>query len=183
MPLLTLTAGEAVSNRKSNPVAGWGGRGAPNRVEPIALPTFEVPFKMQPGEKIFTVGSCFARNVEAELARRGFVVPMWDIFKRPEFAKLNVQVINNYGTPSIYNEIAWAFGERPFVPEQHLLEVSASKFADIHLIPTRKPEPWDEVLGRRNRIMEAYRTAAECRAVIMTLGWRNCGLILRPNTT
>lgn len=170
MPLFSLSDEEAVGNRKTNPVAGWGGRGPSSRVEPLAAPSFEVPFRFKPGEKIFTIGSCFARNVEGELNRRGFALPMWDLFKRPEFAELNLSIINNYGTPSIYNEIAWAFGERDFVPDEHILEVRPGKFADIHVAPAIRPEPRDTVLARRRAIIEAYRMAAECSVVIMTLG-------------
>src|SRR4029077_3129506 len=68
------------------------------------------------------------------------------------------------------NEIAWAFGEQPFEPEKHLLETREGRFADIHLSPTIRPEAWDIVLGRRMAIAEAYRLAATCSTVIMTLG-------------
>src|SRR5437762_4853885 len=170
MPLVVLSDEDAVANRKANPVAGWGGRGESNRVEPVAQPRFDVPFKLTPGEKIFTIGSCFARNVEGELVRRGFVIPMRDIFRRPEFANVELGVINNYGTPSIYNEIAWAFGEVPFHPEQHILEVRNGKFADLHLSPGLRPDSWEKALARRKAIAEAYRAAAECSVVIVTLG-------------
>lgn len=170
MPLISFSDVDAVNNRKKNPVAGWGVRADSNRVEPLALPKFAVPFKLKPGEKIFTVGSCFARNVEIELNRRGFVLPMWDLFRRPDFSKLEVGVINNYGTPSIYNEIAWALREREFVAEDHILEIRPGRYADIHLIPSLKPEPWETVLARRNAIREAYRAVVDCSVVIMTLG-------------
>ncbi len=112
MPLIRISSEIAVQNRKNNPFAQWGERGAPNRVEPIATPSFDVPFKLVHGEPIFTVGSCFARNVETELANRGFEIPARALFRRPEFSNLDSGIINNYGTPSIYNEFAWAFGER-----------------------------------------------------------------------
>src|SRR5215510_6563682 len=102
MPLFVLSGADAVASRKTNPVATWGDRNAPNRVEPIATPAFKVPFRLEPGERIFTVGSCFARNVETELMKRGFQIPMRELFKRPEFAKLELTIINNFGTPSIY---------------------------------------------------------------------------------
>lgn len=170
MPLVRLSDTEAISNRKTNPVAGWGERGSSNRVEPVAKPDFAVPFKIAAGERIFTVGSCFARNVESELLRRGFALPMREIFRRRDFAHLDLEIINNYGTPSIFNEIAWAFGEQAFEPEKHLLEVKEGRFADIHLSPTVRPESWDVVFGRRQAIAEAYRLAATCSIVIMTLG-------------
>jgi len=170
MPLVILSDHEAVANRKNNPVAGWGGRGESNRVEPVAQPRFDVPFRFTPGEKIFTIGSCFARNVEGELVRRGFVIPMREIFRCPEFANVEPGVINNYGTPSIYNELAWAFGEAPFDPKEHILEVRNGKFADLHLSPGMRPDTWDMALARRKAIAEAYRAAADCSVVIVTLG-------------
>jgi hypothetical protein len=170
MPLIRFDAETAVQNRKHNPNASWGERGAPNRVEPIASPGFEVPFKLQPGEPIFTVGSCFARNVEAELANRGFEIPARALFRRPEFAKLDAGIINNYGTPSIYNEFAWAFGERPFNVDDHIIEVMAGKFADQHVSPSLRPEMRETILARRQAITESYRSAANCRTVVMTLG-------------
>jgi tetratricopeptide (TPR) repeat protein len=170
MPLIRISADDAVQNRKNNPFAQWGDRGAPNRIEPIATPSFDVPFKLAPGEPIFTVGSCFARNVETELAARGFEIPARALFRRPEFASLDSGIINNYGTPSIYNEFAWAFGEREFVAEDHIVEVMQGKFADQHVSPSLRPEARDAVLARREAITQSYRSAASCRTVIMTLG-------------
>lgn len=170
MPLAILSDTEALANRKQNAGSGWGDRSTANRVEPVALPQFAVPFKLEPGSRIFTIGSCFARNVESELLTRGFSIPVRELFRRPDFQHLDLGVINNYGTPSIYNEIAWAFEERPFEPEHHLVEVVGGKFADIHLSPALRAEPWETVLGRRRAISEAYRMAAQCSVVIMTLG-------------
>ena len=169
-PIVVIHASEAVETRKANPFAAWGDRGAANRVEPITKPDFDVPFRMLPGQRVFTVGSCFARNVERELQQRGFEIPVRDLFKRPEFQNVDVSVVNNYGTPSIYNEIAWAFGDQPFDPQAHILETSPGKFTDIHLSPGRRPEARDIVLARRAGITEAYRTAATCDVGIMTLG-------------
>jgi thioredoxin-like negative regulator of GroEL len=170
MPLLEISAEQAVANRKTNPLSGWGERNSPNRVEPIARPGFPVPFKLQPGEKIFTVGSCFARNVETELMKLGFQIPMRDLFKRSEFLNVEPGAINNFGTPSIWNEFAWAFGEAEFKVEEHILEVVGGKFADLHVIPSMRPESKDIVIARRSAIIEAFRTVAECRVLIMTLG-------------
>ncbi len=170
MPLLVVKGADAVNNRKNNPFASWGDRNAPNRIEPVCKPSFAVPFRLEPGEKIFTVGSCFARNVEVELMKRGFQLPMRELFKRPEFGKLEVGIINNFGTPSIYNEFAWALGERPFVPEEQILPMGGDKFADLHLIPSMRPDTWEVALARRAAIAEAVRTVTECRVLIMTLG-------------
>lgn len=174
MPLLKISGPEAVGNRKQNPYATWGDRGSPNRVEPLAKPAFLVPFHLSRGEKIFTVGSCFARNVESELMRRGFELPVRQLFRTKEFQDIDIGVINNYGTPSIYNEMAWAFGEEPFEPKDHIVEVLPGKFADLHLSPSLRPAPWDAVIARRNAIIEAFRKVSECRLMIMTLGLVEC---------
>jgi hypothetical protein len=170
VPLFSLSSEQAKQIRKHNPNAGWGDRGSSNRVEPIALPDFNTPFRVQSGEAIFTIGSCFARNVENELVRRGFKVPVRDLFRREEFHGLDVGIINNYGTPSIYNEIAWAFGEQEFDPEDHIVELTKGKFVDLHLSPTMRPESREIVLLRREAAFSATRTAKNCRVVIMTLG-------------
>jgi tetratricopeptide (TPR) repeat protein len=153
-----------MATRKSNVNARWGDRASDNRVEPIARPAFKVPFRIQPNSSIFTVGSCFARNVEDELVRRGFHLPMRDVEVEDS------AVLNNYGAASIYNELAWAFGELPYVVSDHIVEVMPGKFADLHLAPNRRPQPYEEVLARRQAISNAYRRSAECAVIVMTLG-------------
>ncbi|MGZ8369841.1 MAG: GSCFA domain-containing protein, partial [Caulobacteraceae bacterium] len=170
MPLVDLSADEAVAIRKANRLNTWGERSSVNRVEPIAAPSFDVPFRLEPGEAVFTIGSCFARNVERELRARGFPTPASDIFLDPEFARLEPGIINNYGAPSIYNELAWAFGEEIFDLKLNIQEVSPGNFADLHFTPSLRPEPWEVVLHRREAISRSYREAARCRVVIITLG-------------
>ena len=170
MPLHDMSADDAVATRKANPLATWELRTAPNRVEPVARPGFDVPFRLEPGEPIFTVGSCFARHVEGELMRRGFRIPMRDPFKEPEFLTVDAGIVNNYGTPSILNEFAWAFGAKPFVPEDQILEVVPGRFADLHLIASSRPDTWEVALRRRAAVTAAYRRVAECRVMVLTLG-------------
>jgi hypothetical protein len=170
MPLIRLSSADAVETRKNNPFNNWGERGQSNRIEPIATPSFEVPFRLVAGESILTIGSCFARNVEHHLGRLGFKLPARNLFQSPEFADLDPAIINNYGTPSIFNELAWAFGEREFVADDHILEVMPGKFADQQMPSHLRPETRDIVLARRHAITEVYRTAAQCRVVIITLG-------------
>ncbi len=170
MPLIELSGPEAVAQRKNNPFATWGNRGQKNRIEPVTKPGFDVPFKMKPGEKIFTVGSCFARHVERVLIERGFDIPMRALFDRPEFAGIDTGVVNNFGTPSIYNEFAWALGEQDFVAEDHFVEVQNSKFVDMHVINSVRPADYQTVVNRRAAITGAYRSFMECQVVVITLG-------------
>jgi tetratricopeptide (TPR) repeat protein len=170
MPLVDLPAGEAIQIRKANPVADWGNRESGNRVEPIAKPAFDAPFRFEPGETILTIGSCFARNIELELHKRGFRIPAIDFLERPQLRDGGGQMLNNYGTPSIYNELAWALGERPFVLADHVVEMSEGKFADLHMNPAAKPVALEVIAERRAAIRDLYRSVTESRVVIMTLG-------------
>jgi tetratricopeptide (TPR) repeat protein len=170
MPLIEISGSDAVATRKTNPLATWGNRKQANRVEPVTKPGFAVPFQLEKGEKIFTVGSCFARHVEGALVKRGFKIPMRDLFETEEFRGVEMGVINNFATPSIYNEIAWAMGEVEFNPEDHIVEVQNNKFVDLHVIPSLRPAERDVVMRRRNAITRAYQSFKECRVVIITLG-------------
>ena len=171
MPLFELNSTEAVENRKNNPVAGWQSRRDVNRVEPVCTPAFDVPFKLVPGEPVFTVGSCFARNVEQELLARGFNLPTRHVLSRPEFQKVEAGVLNNFGTPSIHNEFAWAFGDKPFALDDHIAELAPGKWVDMHLAPLVRPDDREVVAKRREAVVEAYRASAQCRVIIMTLGY------------
>lgn len=168
MPLFTIPGDEAVATRKSNPVAGWGSRASDNRVEPVARPEFDHPFHLEPGEPIFTIGSCFARNIETELMRRGFAVPMRDLFKSPEFDGLETTIINNYATPSILNEFSWGL-EGGFNAQDHIVPTRGG-FADLHLNPAIRPVPFEMAVARREAIGKAMASVSQCRVVIMTLG-------------
>jgi len=170
MPIVSLNGPEALRIRKANKLATWGVRDEENRVEPITKPAFDVPFRIKPGESIFTIGSCFARHVEGELRERGFKIPMRELFKKSGFEDLPPEIVNNFGTPSIYNELAWAFGEEEFDEDQAIVEVGKDKFVDLHMVNSVRPGPLEDVRARRRGLMESTRSLADCRVLIMTLG-------------
>jgi hypothetical protein len=75
------------------------------RLEPVYEPALAPRFRLKPGSRIFTIGSCFARNIEEHLAPLGFDIPMlsfgvpeaeWPI--RP-FAR-RAGILNKYTPPS-----------------------------------------------------------------------------------
>lgn len=170
MPLLIHNGVDAIRIRKANNVAAWGHRRHENRVEPIAKPAFDVPFKLKRNESIFTIGSCFARHVETELIQRGFRIPARDLLAMPTFTDVGTEVVNNFGIPSIYNELAWAFGEQRFSEDLAFVEVQKDKFVDLHMVNSIRPAPLELVRERRRGLIEATRTLAKCRVLIMTLG-------------
>ena len=107
MPIQIIPGPEAVDTLKSNEAASWPARGTQNnRVEPIAKPKLFPTFKLERGEKIFTIGSCFARPVDAALMARGFEIPSRDARKAdPEFATFGPRILHTFGIPSMITEV------------------------------------------------------------------------------
>lgn len=170
MPLETLTPS---LDEEPNPLRRWPRRGEqPNRIEPVARPHFDTPFRLVEGESIFTIGSCFARHIEQSLADRGFAIPILELLKEEsEFFDIDGAFLNNYGTPSIAQELAWALDENcPFDPSTGFAELIPGGFVDMHLFGRIKPAPYEVVLRRRAAIQAVTRRITECRVVIITLG-------------
>jgi hypothetical protein len=87
------------------------------------------------------------------------------------FEKLGRNILNNYGTPSIYNEFAWAFDPSlAYEPTKFIEEILPGRFADLHMTSNTKADSYEDVWARRLAIIEATKKAAECRVIIMTLG-------------
>ncbi|SFU02750.1 GSCFA family protein [Pseudovibrio denitrificans] len=171
MPLQVIPAREAIEVRKSNPAAGWPNRGSANRFEPIARPRIEASFKLEPRSRIFTVGSCFARNVERNLEQEGFRLPAKELLKQPEFAGVQVRVLNSYGTPSIFNEFSWALDPlNPYDYGKNICKVGEGRYVDLHIASGTRPCARSTVEARRRAVTEMYRTVTTSHTVIITLG-------------
>jgi hypothetical protein len=133
---------------------------------------FRSGFQLVPGEAIFTIGSCFARNIENILDSYGFDLPTRAVFNLDdEFRLLGRNVLNNFGTPSILNELSWALDPAtPFSEEENFFELFPGKWVDVHLNHTVTPAPLEVVRKRRDAITAIYREAIHCRVMIVTLG-------------
>ena len=175
MPLSLIPSTVALENAKCNPANSWPNRSAgENRVEPICKPTFQPSFTLVDRESVFTIGSCFARNVEYQLELLGFDVPMRRLEVVTEYegsAENNPNIFNNYAVPSILNELQWALDPKtPFDPDTCLLEVTSGKYCDLHLTRLLKAVDLKEAIERRRRIQASMSKVKDCRVVIITLG-------------
>lgn len=169
MPIAKLNATDAIQSMKANYNSRWPKRGDTNRLSPMARPDFKAGCVLPAGGKIFTIGSCFARNVESALIERGFNLPARDVLDQDEdFNAIGPAVMNNYGAPSIYNELKWAFEED--VDEGACFEQMGNGWVDLHLHNTIRPADIDVVRMRRRAMRAAYRSIEDCDAVIITLG-------------
>ncbi len=170
MPIVSYSAEQAFANRRQNSCASWPQRGLNNRIEPIARLKADAPFTLEPGSSVFTVGSCFARNVEAYLMSAKFRVPVLELMDSPVFTGVPRDTINNYSAPSIFNEFYWALEkDAAFDPDVHCFEAPGG-YIDLHLGELQKALPLDVVKERRKAVSHTYRAAMACDAIIITLG-------------
>jgi hypothetical protein len=157
--------------RRPYPGANWS---VPEDIFASDLGMPAPSFALTPGERIFTVGSCFARNIETVLEKQGFEVPMLRFAVPPEERPGAANsILNRYTVPAIQQTFGWAeriycgaaFEDetRPF-----LLETSAGT-VDVDLashVPVSKPRAWE----RRREMFDVWRTAFESDVVVITLG-------------
>lgn len=172
MALQKINSNTAFQQFKNNLYAGWPERGSSHdRFDGIAAPQFTPGTTLIPGEKIFTIGSCFARHVENLLAEQGFSIPTQSFSIDPsEWSGNPGTLLNNYVVPAINTQIKWAFnmGE-PFSVEKHCIN-NKGLFNDLLVAGNLRPAPAEKILARREKINQVYRNLAESRIVIVTLG-------------
>lgn len=166
MPLKTLDSQLAFDNIKNNNLASWPPRTAMgNRIEPMCKPGLRPSFQLSRQDKIFTIGSCFARHIEDALDRRGFEVVTRAMGDQSRFT------LNNYSVPSMLNELQWALEPKErFDEEHHFFEVRPGRYVDAHLPNYIRPAPLEEVRAMRKKITDITKQVVNCSTVIMTLG-------------
>ncbi|TDR89064.1 GSCFA domain-containing protein [Enterovirga rhinocerotis] len=173
MPIRRYSAETAFRTLKDNPAGQWPRRDDPeNRFAHFADPFFRPSFTFQPGQRIFTIGSCFARNIEEALFDRGFDVPTWACAKDEtvDWGSDGISALNNYVPTCIPAQIRWAFGMEPFDLQTHTLELMPGRFFDPQFRLTTRPLPAEAVLARRERVNRLYRELAQSQFVLITLG-------------
>ena len=173
MPLKVFSGKQALDNFRANPRSGWPKRDRDaGRLRPVALPWYTPSFSIEPEDRIFTIGSCFARNIEDHLADLGFDVPT-----RPALHDLPEDYTDKYASPSILNEFRWALGADATPPtERGFYRIGDDAWHDPYANPSTNA-PLDVVTERRRVLTETTKGVGEYRIVILTLGlvevWRD----------
>lgn len=126
-------------------------------------------------DKLFAIGSCFARGIEIVLATRGLQVES-AAKDFDQFAVLGDKKVttlgftNKYTTYSILNELTWALDPAAQFPEASLVELDDKRCIDPHINPTLEVADRAGTLLRRRIIREVNARIRVCRVVFMTLG-------------
>lgn len=167
--------------RKSETFAKWSS--AKERFEDRFEITTKPSFKFEKGSTIFTIGSCFARNIEERLDKAGFDVPMLE-FSNPksEYAGHPRGMINKYTPTSIYAEISWAETlmwsnsevtphtcQTMMLPLEEMVGADDPMVIDLNL-GGFEPVPLSRFLERRQQIYDLFVQVFRSDIVVITLG-------------
>jgi len=148
--------------------------------EPLFSPAISPGFKMQREDKIFAIGSCFARGVELAL-----IGQKMDVLSRTaefdSFPSMNGELplgfTNKYNTFSIYNELCWALEPAAEFPRHSLVDLGNGIFYDPHTNPALQLTDLEQTIHRREIMRMVTSRISQCRVVIITLGlvevWRD----------
>ena len=174
MPLLSLTAEQAQANIRRNRRALWpDGRVDTRRLHGLATVQFDPSFTLEPGEAVFTMGSCFARNIERRLVTLGFEIPAASV-TIPEAERGSTigdtELLNKFGPHAMINELRWAFDPGVPFPQGGFLQVGEGLWHDPHLSSSVAPASLERVQERRAMVQAFYRQLPRCRVVVITLG-------------
>lgn len=118
---------------------------------------------------IFTIGSCFARNIEEVLEPMGVVLPTYQ-FDAPkeEWSGRKNGLLNEYNPGSISQKII-ATLRKEMAPEETILE-HANLYYDL-LLCGSSGVSYDRAINRRNEINSVYEYLVKSEVVIITLGF------------
>jgi len=142
-------------------------------VWPETTPSFQI----HSGAKIFTIGSCFARNIEEHLYRLGFKIPTLEFrVPREEWAARANGILNKYTPAAIFQEIEWA--RNILLKGGKVTESDSASFlyecAEGACIDTNLggfvPVTRERFFERRSQIYDTFKEAFSADYIVMTLG-------------
>jgi GSCFA family len=138
----------------------------------FVLPEVRPSFRLAPEDRIFTIGSCFARNIENHLMAQGFgVVSQYIDIPGFQFRPPHSSVIlNKFTTHSMLNELRWALDPACPFPEQALIEESDGQWVDLQVVGEVGAAPRETIAARRPYVTEVFERIRDCGVVVMTLG-------------
>lgn len=151
-----------------------------NRIENgYFQPRFSPKFKLGSEAAFFAIGSCFAREIETALLRRGRKVNsrIFEIEGNPDFPVTKgtttiFDLFNRYNVPSIALEIKNLSPSADLsLGETLIYERSPGLFDDLHYTAAAEPADFETIMRRRawlrQRLSQGYR---EADVIVITLG-------------
>ena len=148
-------------------------------------PKINPSFRLKPGQTVFTIGSCFARNIEANLEALGCKVPMLG-FRLPaeEFDGPPNAAMNKFHPPAFRQCLEWTarIYDRDGVVAWEdcaplAFETAEGLYFDLDMAATVLPASRERFIARRQHVYDVFATAFAADCLMMTPGlieaWRD----------
>lgn len=164
-----IAGAEAFSGALKNKVRKYPNREDPRWREGMIFPKVTPSFALAPGESVFTIGSCFARNVEKALLARGLKVPTAHFTAPNDEAPGEPNRILNQYNPGTMLQCVRGIGAP--VDRKGLYPVAGNAVLDCLLATGSRPVSARRGLERRQQIRDLYAAGLETSGiVVVTLG-------------
>jgi hypothetical protein len=136
--------------------------------EGVLFPDFTPKFKLNlgAGNKVFMIGSGFARHLEPALAERGVILPTTVINVPDSDIGRAENPLNEYTPGTIAQRIIDAFRPRP-IPKGTV--IAAGQIFSDQLMPGQFNATMETIESRRKELARIYARLQDCSAVIITL--------------
>lgn len=167
---MILEAEQAFTRALANRQRNYPGRGDARSLGKMIMPSFTPGFRIAPGASVFTIGSCFARNVEQALAARGIAVPTAGFAAPPDEAPGQPNRLLNQYNPATMLQCVRAAG-RPADEASLYPAPSGDGVIDPLLATGGRAVTRERALERRAQINALYAEGlAASETVVVTLG-------------
>jgi hypothetical protein len=133
----------------------------------ILFPSISPRFKISSDCTIFTIGSCFARNIEEKLSHRHSLPTMSFSVPKTEYQYRSNGLLNEYNPGTMYQRIIRALSGQSF-GEDAIVE-DGNGFGDL-LLAGGPPVTLNRLIDRRKEIDNVYKSLISSEIVIITLG-------------
>jgi len=145
----------------------------------IFVPNFRPKFKFDKNVKIFTIGSCFAREIESALISLDVKVLSAIFLDRSndiDLSEFNLkkhasELLNRYSVPSMYQEILNLLSKGNFLSDKLLYKQSEGKYIEAHYTGLMGELPYEKLYEFRCKLTNALSARLiQSDVVILTLG-------------
>lgn len=166
---MNLAGDEAARRARENAGRKYPASDDPRHVAPMLVPTITPSFRLDTTKPVFTIGSCFAREIEEVLLRRSVPLPLRRFsVSKEEWPYLASGLLNEYHPGTMNQRIEAAYSPRAW-PEE-TAEPAEGGFLDL-LMSQGGPVARGRLLERRDEIDGIYTHLPTSDAVVITLGF------------
>ncbi|HEX4097819.1 MAG TPA: GSCFA domain-containing protein, partial [Caulobacteraceae bacterium] len=172
---LVMSYAEA-KRHKSSSRSRW--RDVAGELESELWPEVQPSFRLHAGETAFTIGSCFARSIEANLAALGCKVPMLDLrLPGEEWDGEANGAMNKFHPPAFRQCLEWVarVHDRDGVVawedcEAIAFDLGDGRFQDLDMAQAVAPVDQARFIQRRQEIFDIFKSAFTADCLMMTPG-------------